>query len=324
MNTTVDPAAQQALAIVIPAHRITYLEQTLASLAEQSDPRFDVVVGDDASADDVAGVCARYASRLNLRYHRFEFNLGRQDLVAQWMRCVQLSTQAWVWMIGDDDVLEAGCVAAFYAARRAEPQAELFHFAVRRIDADGAVLGDELPFESPCSARRFLLTRLKFERASYAPDYVFSRVAFDRVGGFQPFALAWCSDDATWALLAARHGIHSVDGPRVRWRLSGSNISSRSAHNAAIKVQAQLAFVEWLAAALPRLPLAPADPSDAALRQWARSWFFEQCQRVGGRFTVAQAWASSRRLKRAIGAPLAGSLLRAMRCNWQLRSTPAQ
>jgi hypothetical protein len=155
--------------------------------------------------------------------------------------------------------------------------------------------------------------RLLFELSTFAPDFVFSRQAFERVGGFQDFPLAWCSDDATWTKLAARHGIVNVAGPRVRWRLSGSNISSRSAANAQVKVEAQLQFVEWLCGALSSLPRLAGDPDDASLRQWARWWFFEQSQRVGAVFDARDALGMSRRLARADGGSLAGALLRTLR-----------
>jgi glycosyltransferase involved in cell wall biosynthesis len=315
MSNPADPA----LAIVIPSHRTLYLRAALDSLADQSDRRFAVYVGDDASADDIAGVCADYAGRLPLRLHRFTHNRGRTDLVGQWRRCLALCSEPWVWMIGDDDELEAGCVAAFHAARAAAPQAELFHFGVRRIDAQGRVIDDEPEFASPLSARAFLLGRLRFALASYAPDYVFSRAAFDRAGGFVDFPLAWCSDDATWAKLAARHGIHSVRGPRVRWRLSGSNISSRNDQHAAVKLQAHLLFVEWLARTLPTLPRQVGDPGDDELLGWARYWFFEQAERAGSRFWPAQALPVARRLAAAGVAAWPQALLRSARADWNLR-----
>jgi hypothetical protein len=40
------------LAIIIPYYKLTYFEATLQSLANQSDKRFKVYIGDDASPED--------------------------------------------------------------------------------------------------------------------------------------------------------------------------------------------------------------------------------------------------------------------------------
>lgn len=40
------------LAIVIPYYKLTFFEETLQSLANQSDKRFKVYIGDDASPED--------------------------------------------------------------------------------------------------------------------------------------------------------------------------------------------------------------------------------------------------------------------------------
>lgn len=310
--------ATQALAVLIPTWSTRFLADTLSSLAAQTDQRFTVYVGDDASPDDVSGLCSRFADRLDLRYQRFASNLGGGDLVAQWSRCVQWTSEPWVWMIGDDDMLEPGCVAAFHAARQQHPQATLFHFSVRRIGAAGQLLADEAEFPQVLSPRRFLLGRLSFALASYAPDYVFRRQTFDERGGFQRFPLAWCSDDATWATLAAPAGIHTVPGPRVCWRLSGSNISARSGANASAKIEAHLQFIEWLVAALPRMPRQADEPDDATLKRWAAYWFFEQAERVGCRLLPRLAWQAARRLARIGVCSAPSALARALRADWHL------
>jgi glycosyltransferase involved in cell wall biosynthesis len=80
-----------ALAIVIPAWRSQFLGATLDSLRAQTDRRFRVYIGDDASPDDIAAVVARHGAELELVYHRFGENLGRRNLVAHWHRCVGLT-----------------------------------------------------------------------------------------------------------------------------------------------------------------------------------------------------------------------------------------
>ena len=104
------------LAIVIPAYKAEFLEEALASLEAQTDRRFRVYVGDDASPGALEVICDRHRQQLDLSYHRFAENRGRDYLVDQWHRCIGLSSEPWIWLFSDDDVMEPGCVAAFYAA----------------------------------------------------------------------------------------------------------------------------------------------------------------------------------------------------------------
>lgn len=310
------------LAIVIPAFRARFLGPALASLAAQTDRRFNVYVGDDASPDDVRGACQAWDGILDVRYTRFTENLGGKDLVAQWARCIALSTEPWVWLFSDDDELEPGCVQAWRDAREQSPSHSLFHFDVRRIDAESRVLSDAPAFPAYLSSRAFVLARLKGQLASFAPDYVFQRSALEAVGGFQSFPMAWCSDDATWVKLAnSSNGIRPVRGPRVRWRLSGGNISSSLSGHGDAKVVASIMYVEWLQRHLPSLISLPGDPDDAQILRGARNWLLRQARLGRGRF----GWAGSFRAANVLsGWPSLGwwgTLLRAWRSDLELIST---
>lgn len=313
--TTLPLEAFPSLAIVIPAFRAKYLSEALASLSRQTDGNFTVYVGDDASSDDLKAICESFGRSLNIRYHRFPANLGGSDLVAQWTRCIDLSAEDWVWMIGDDDMLEPGCVAAWRAACIGNEKVGLFHFGVTRVDENGSVLVLEPEFPMRLAAREFLQGRLSGQLSSYAPDYLFSRKAFKRVSGFQSFPLAWCSDDATWIKIAADAGIYSIRGPRVRWRLSGTNISSYSRLTSALKASASLSYVRWLAGIIPTLPLTDSSPTNAELRGLTVWWYFRHAENVGFRFWPAHALGVAKTLAGAKLCSFPSALLRCARAD---------
>ncbi len=307
------------LAVVIPAYKRRFLDKALASLAQQTDPNFCVYVGDDASPEDLAAVVSRWSSRLKLQYVRFEQNLGATSLTRQWARCVSLSQEPWVWLLGDDDEAEPGCIAAWREARAAAPDADLFHFDVDRIDADGALLEREASFPARMSSRQFLEKRLLRQLNSYAPDYVFRRAAWLRVGGFQEFPLAWCSDDATWAKMAASGGICAVRGPRLRWRFSGYNISSTNGQVGAQKMRASVEYVRWLQGFLTSLPTDAQDPRDEVLLKAARWWLFDQAYWTETRFGWAGAFKLASELRGMPGFSALSLVLRALQADRRLR-----
>jgi glycosyltransferase involved in cell wall biosynthesis len=102
------------LAIIIPAYKSDFLAKALACLVRQTDQRFNIYVCDDASPADISGVARLTLGARAYVYKRFENNLGGGSLARHWNRCVALGNEPWVWMFSDDDLMDDGCVAAFY------------------------------------------------------------------------------------------------------------------------------------------------------------------------------------------------------------------
>ena len=283
------------LAIVIPAYKADFLAAALQSIADQTTRAFTVYVGDDASPHDLESICRPFADRFRLEYTRFDRNVGGQDLVAQWTRCLALSREPWVWLFSDDDVMEPTCVAEVLARIAQDAGAyDLYHFDVVQIDAAGAVTRECAPFAEVTPALRFALERFYLRLDSFAPDYVFSREALERAGGFERFPLAWCSDDATWIKLSRRSGIRAIRGPKVRWRLSGQNVTSYHPALADRKFRAAQEFLDWMGRHVTSHPPREGEPSVAELRSGALYWLADQARYARlarlRRFVVTEYW----------------------------------
>ena len=96
---------KKTLAIVIPAYKIQYLNDTLESLANQTCLRFNVYIGDDCSPNPIRDIVEPFFNRIEVSYIRFDTNLGGRSLVQQWYRCVNLTFEDYIWLFSDDDVL---------------------------------------------------------------------------------------------------------------------------------------------------------------------------------------------------------------------------
>ena len=299
------------LAILIPAYKYAFLEETLRSIATQTCKDFTVYVGDDASPDDLRAICERWQDSIDLRYHRFEKNLGGQDLVAHWARCIALSHEPWLWMFSDDDLMEPECVAAFYRQLDSDNDARhLYHFNVSIIDGAGMLIKEAPEFPPVVSAREFALKRFTAELSSYAPDYVFSRDELLRTGGFQAFPRAWCSDDATWIKLAGDAGIRTVAGPKVKWRLSGQNISSSHAQDRFEKLEAAIQYIEWIHLYFRSPPKSKLDVSTQRILFFGRWWLYSQAEDMKVFFCAIGLWKTASRLNSIYGGPLVLELLK--------------
>lgn len=271
-------ANEHPLAIVIPAYKSQFLWTVLESIADQSCRNFQLYVGDDASQQNIRGIVREFSNRVPLRYHRFSENLGAVSLTAHWRRCIELSREPWVWLFSDDDLMEEGCAEGFYRELRATPgMHELYRFNTCSIDADGGLICENAPHPQNESGSDFLVSRLRGGRTGTAQELIFSRAAWESVGGFPDFPLGWASDDAFVAAVGSQKPIRVIAGPRLKWRLSGKNISTdNSLTNAVQKLKACSKFVEWAADFLKKNPPSAGPLTDDALAGLLEYWFFRQ------------------------------------------------
>lgn len=69
------------LAIIIPAYKALFLDQTLHSLACQTCLEFTVYIGDDNSPYQLKDIIDKYTNILKIVYKRFDTNLDRKSVV---------------------------------------------------------------------------------------------------------------------------------------------------------------------------------------------------------------------------------------------------
>jgi glycosyltransferase involved in cell wall biosynthesis len=99
------------LTIAIPTfNRCGFLGQLLASLGEQTrgEERVEVLVSDNASADETAAVVERARGLgLRLTYVRNAENVGADG---NFLQCYERAAGKYVWIFSDDDLLRPGAV----------------------------------------------------------------------------------------------------------------------------------------------------------------------------------------------------------------------
>jgi hypothetical protein len=318
-----DLDTQPQISVVIPAFKAEFLPQALASLEAQTDRNFEVVVADDASPADLRAVCEAFSGTLSLRYLRFDSNMGRTDLVGHWTRAIDAASHDWIWLMGDDDELEPGCVAAMRSAIKAAPDwLGLWHMDVTKIDAKGEVQQICPSFPGVLDAPGFLVARCNARLSSFACEYVFRRSTLRALGGFVRFPLAWCSDDATWLRLAGVHGIRTVRAAdaRARWRSSLLNISGRGAGLNPGKLEARLQYMEWLASAETARSLGFSQDTLAPVRLALRSWFFSSLLASRTRLGLKELWPVAMRIGKSTCTSPAWAAIQLMRYQRWMRN----
>lgn len=236
------------LAIVIPAFKKMYFDQAIASIANQTCKDFTVYIGDDSSPADLKSTVKLYQNQIEIKYTKFAKNVGGTDLVAQWERCIDLvEEEDWIWLFSDDDIMEPNCVESFFKTLGHDPNYDLFHFDVLKIDEANNVIENYYSFPEIYSSEEFLIGRLIGKTSSCVVEYIFRKAHFIDNKRFQNFDLAWGSDDATWIKLGKNNGIKTIKDSKVHWRVSKYNISPNNLTDnfADRKIHSQIMFAKW-------------------------------------------------------------------------------
>lgn len=218
------------LAIIIPYYKLTFFKETLESLASQTDKRFKVYIGDDASVEDCRGLLRAYEGKFDFKYHRFENNLGSKSLTKQWERCIRLSTvEEWLMILGDDDYLDSYVVASFYKLLgEVIVKPDLIRFNLHVVNEKNELLHANTQSKVIETSDELLDKIFSMKEYITMSEFVFSKEIYKLNNGFIEFPLAWFSDYATWLLYAKKTGIYNINNAVVYWRWSNINISSKA------------------------------------------------------------------------------------------------
>jgi glycosyltransferase involved in cell wall biosynthesis len=236
------------ISIIIPSYNYArFLPDAVESALAQAGPelRIEVLVVDDGSTDDTAGVAERFGGRI--RYH-FQANAGLSAARNTGMR---LASHDLVIFLDADDLLAPGAVAALLAARAAQdpPPAVL-------AGRDQPIGLDQRPLApAPVETGRVtpVPARLLALRNRFAPGVLADRRVLLELGGFDP-ALRASEDRDMWIRAAARHPVALLDRVTLLKRDHGANMSRHA-------VQQTAAIEQVLAKAFnnPGLHLSDAD-----------------------------------------------------------------
>ncbi|MBF2708230.1 glycosyltransferase family 2 protein [Flavobacterium soyangense] len=218
------------LAIVIPYYKLIFFEETLLSLANQTDQRFKVYIGDDASPENPKNLLEQYKGKFDFEYHRFENNFGGTSLVKQWERCIALSIEEeWIMILGDDDYLSDNVVASWYKHYgEFDEKSNVIRFASRSVNMKlNGIISDSFTHPLWEIAPDAYYRRFKGLTRSTMSEYVFSKKSFLKYG-FYDYPLAWHSDDAAWLDFPDYKPIYTINESDIFVRFSETSISGSS------------------------------------------------------------------------------------------------
>lgn len=233
------------LAIVIPYYKLTFFEETLNSLANQTNKQFNVYIGNDASPENPEKLLQVYENKFNLIYEKFETNLGRNSLVKQWDRCINLTkNEEWLMILGDDDVLDINVVDEFCKFKETEKKdTNVFRYSTFVIDETSKIIYPKTTSNKKEEAYYLYYKKAVKGSRSSLSEYIFRKDKYKKYG-FYEYPFAWCSDDRAVIEFSDDKPVICINESFVNVRLSSQGISG-SQKNKFVKYKTNLEFRLW-------------------------------------------------------------------------------
>lgn len=234
------------IAIVIPYYKKKFFKRTLESLANQTDKRFNVYIGNDASPEDPSNLIEEYADKFNLKYKHFDKNVGGVSLVQQWNRCIELSKdEDWIIILGDDDYFGPNVVEAFYKhSEEFLEKANVVRYARQNINHEDDITLEVQHNPKWETAADSYYRRITGQTISTLSEYVFRREVYEKYG-FHDYPLAWQSDNRAWIEFSDGKPIFSINNAVVSVIRSIDSISGSDLYSVQ-KRKANLSFYKYL------------------------------------------------------------------------------
>jgi len=233
------------LAIIIPYYKLTFFEATLQSLANQTDKRFKVYIGDDASLENPSALLEKYYGKFDFIYHRFVENLGSISLTKQWERCIELSgNEKWLMILGDDDVLSDNVVEEFFR------QNEKFQSTCNVVRYATVILNEQNNsksniFEHPILeyGLEYFIRKIKGGTRNSMSEFIFRKEAYSKFK-FVNYPSAFYSDDRAILDFSNEKPIYTINNAIVFVRISDYSISG--GQNSKDLIKAEFYFLKHI------------------------------------------------------------------------------
>ena len=228
------------LAIVIPYYKLTFFETTLESLEKQTDKRFKVYIGNDASPENPEELLEKYKGKFDFVYHYFE----SISLTQQWERCISLTQdEEWLMILGDDDYLDEKVVESWYKNYcEFNGKSNVIRFASKIVNMYSNNISSLFLHPVWENAYDSYYRKFKGLTRSSLSEYIFSRKSYLKYG-FENFPLAWGSDSYAWIEFPEDKMIYTINESFLYIGFSNYSISG-SYNNVLLKDEARAIFLK--------------------------------------------------------------------------------
>lgn len=217
------------LAIVIPYYKLDFFEETLKSVAAQTDRNFTLYIGNDASQYDPLPLIQKHFSDNEFNYYHYSKNVGGTNLALQWERILENVTEEWFQILGDDDVISNNFVEEFYSnlpeIKRNKSNVVKVHHHI--IDENNNIQHSGLIFSKTLNRMENWLSKFVDGKPASLTEHIFNMKSFRKIG-FRHFPLAWGTDDTAIFEISGNYPIYFIEKSCAKVRVSNISISGNN------------------------------------------------------------------------------------------------
>jgi glycosyltransferase involved in cell wall biosynthesis len=132
--------SEPRISVVVPNYNYgRYLAERLRSVTDQSYPVYELIVLDDASADDSVEVASRFLDSVAIDHQVVESSVNSGSVFRQWLAGVERARGDLVWIAEADDLSDPRFLETL-VPDFARPEVVMSYCESRRIDADAGVV----------------------------------------------------------------------------------------------------------------------------------------------------------------------------------------
>ncbi|ROI03799.1 glycosyltransferase [Kaistella haifensis] len=219
------------LAIVIPYYKLDFFEETLKSVAAQTDKRFTLYIGNDASPDDPFPLIEKYFPEGNYHYFDYKENLGGKNLAMQWERILENVKEEWFQILGDDDMISENFVEEFYQNLPVIKEENVHVVKIKQtiINEKGEALNTETQYAPLTNAVEMFILKLFENHQSSLSEHIFSLTSY-KTKHFKKYPLAWYTDDMAVLEFSQNRKIFFISTSKVLVRIFNNSVSGNNNH----------------------------------------------------------------------------------------------
>ena len=257
-------AMSPLISITIPAFKATFLKDAIASVRAQNYEKWELIILDDASPEDIKAIVDVFNDK-RIRYYRNETNTGALNVVDNWNKCFQLCLGEYVICMGDDDMLLPWALEEYIKLMKEYPELNVYHALTDVVNEYGQIIGHQRVRPKYQTVEELVLHRWKGD-IQFIGDFCYRVDHLRNQGGYYKLPLAWASDDVTAVRAAEEGGIANTQVPCFLYRENSSSISSSG--NNGPKLDAKAREKQWYLEFFARHPHVQEELYPMAFESW--------------------------------------------------------
>lgn len=213
--------------ILLPTFKGRYLKECIDSILGQTYDKWELVIVNDASPEDIDSIVASYNDP-RIRYYKNARNYGAKQLVKQWNHCLSLAQGEYVICMGDDDRLIPTCLETYLNYINRYPDVAIIHGQTDIIDERGKVVRHTAARPEKESALSLLYNRTYHYHHQFVGDFCYKTSLLRAREGYYNLPYAWGSDDISAIQAADNNGIANTQQIVFEYRDNSASISRHS------------------------------------------------------------------------------------------------